>query len=174
VSIWCVGVLVTKLCNCNLMIIIPKIAVFDVYAGVFRPKIGLIGKTRLSLGNLYWNIFGKRFSLTQTTFIKASIQSMGENAMLRKLKIGIIGDYEPDLRSHMATDEALAHAASALAVSLRPAWIPTQSLDGESVGKILKPFHALWCAPASPYKSMDGALEAIKFAREQGWPFIGT
>lgn len=94
--------------------------------------------------------------------------------MNRELKIGIIGDYNPELRYHIATDEALAHAASGLGVSLRSDWIPTQSLDGESVGKILKPFHALWCAPASPYKSMDGALAAIKFAREQGWPFIGT
>jgi CTP synthase (UTP-ammonia lyase) len=39
---------------------------------------------------------------------------------------------------------------------------------------MLQQFDALWCAPASPYKSMQGALQAIQFAREQGWPFIGT
>jgi CTP synthase (UTP-ammonia lyase) len=94
--------------------------------------------------------------------------------MLRTLKIGIIGDYEPDLRSHIETDEALVHAASALAISLTSAWVPTQSPDRESVGTTLKPFDALWCAPGSPYQSMDGALEAIKFAREQGLPFMGT
>ena len=38
----------------------------------------------------------------------------------------------------------------------------------------LKQFDALWCAPGSPYKSMDGALRGIQFARERGWPFIAT
>jgi CTP synthase (UTP-ammonia lyase) len=28
--------------------------------------------------------------------------------------------------------------------------------------------------PASPYRSTDGALRAIRFAREQGRPFLGT
>jgi CTP synthase (UTP-ammonia lyase) len=38
----------------------------------------------------------------------------------------------------------------------------------------LRRFDALWCAPGSPYQSMDGALQGIRFAREEGWPFIGT
>ena len=39
------------------------------------------------------------------------------------LQIGIIGDYDPDLRYHIATEEALGHAAAALSVSLTPSWI---------------------------------------------------
>ncbi len=31
-----------------------------------------------------------------------------------------------------------------------------------------------FCSPGSPYRSLDGALEAIRFAREGGVPFIGT
>jgi CTP synthase (UTP-ammonia lyase) len=91
-----------------------------------------------------------------------------------EVKVGIIGDYDPQSRYHVATDEALAHAAAALAISLTPSWIPTQSLAKGSVGTTLKPFHALWCAPGSPYKSMDGALRGIQFARERAWPFMGT
>jgi CTP synthase (UTP-ammonia lyase) len=94
--------------------------------------------------------------------------------MHRKLQIGIIGDYNPDSRYHIATEEALGHAATALSISIESSWIPTQSLESGPVEKILNPFHALWCSPGSPYKSMDGALQAIKFAREQGWPFVGT
>jgi len=33
---------------------------------------------------------------------------------------------------------------------------------------------ALFCGPSSPYRSMEGALSAIRFAREQRYPFIGT
>ena len=90
------------------------------------------------------------------------------------LKIGIIGDYNPDIRYHSATNEALSHAATKLSVPLASSWISTLSLTEDNVMKTLKPFHALWCAPGSPYQSMDGAIEGIRFAREQLRPFIGT
>jgi CTP synthase (UTP-ammonia lyase) len=90
------------------------------------------------------------------------------------LEVGIIGDFDPNRPSHSATNEALSHAATALSVTLACSWLPTQSLDEEGSEAMLKPFDALWCAPASPYKSMNGALRAIRFARERGWPFIGT
>ena len=90
------------------------------------------------------------------------------------IKIGIIGDFDPNLRSHWLTNESLKHAAKDSGVSLDSEWMPTLSLEEESSLKRLKSFDALWCAPGSPYKSMDGALKSIRFAREKGWPFIGT
>ena len=94
--------------------------------------------------------------------------------MNQHLQVGVIGDYDPNLRFHIATNEALLHAAETLSVSVDTSWIPTESLASGLIGKTLEQFDALWCAPGSPYKSMDGALRAIQFAREQGWPFIGT
>lgn len=94
--------------------------------------------------------------------------------MEKSLQVGVIGDYDPNLRFHIATNEALNHAAKALSVPLDCSWLSTQSLEPRTIGKTLKQFDALWCGPGSPYKSMDGALLAIRFAREQGWPFIGT
>ncbi len=94
--------------------------------------------------------------------------------MNRSLKVGIIGDFNPHNLTHIATQEALSHAARALAVSVEPAWLPTPSLDNDFSQVELKSFDALWCAPASPYQSMNGALRAIRFAREENWPFIGT
>ncbi len=94
--------------------------------------------------------------------------------MNQPVKVGIIGDFDPNRRSHIATNEALGHAATALSVTVECSWLPTQSLDDEGSEARLQPFDALWCAPASPYKSMHGALRAIRFAREKDWPFIGT
>jgi len=94
--------------------------------------------------------------------------------MNQPLKVGIIGDYDPKSRSHAASNEALDHAASILSVSVGSTWLPTLSITNQSVEATLMQFDALWCGPGSPYKSMDGALEAIRFAREMGWPFIGT
>jgi CTP synthase (UTP-ammonia lyase) len=94
--------------------------------------------------------------------------------MDRKIRVGIIGDYDPKKHfSHVPTNEALGHAAGALSVSVDFTWIPTPSLKGQST-ETLKRFDALWCASGSPYESMDGAIQGIRFAREMGWPFIAT
>jgi len=94
--------------------------------------------------------------------------------MNRTLRVGIIGDFDPKYPSHIATNEALSHAARAVSLSVDSSWLPTQSLDDEGSETVLEQFDALWCAPGSPYKSMNGALRAIRFAREHDWPFVGT
>ena len=94
--------------------------------------------------------------------------------MVQKINVGVIGDYDPDMPNHVATDEALGHAANALSLSVASSWIPTESLAKGSVDNTLQHFHSLLCAPGSPYRSMDGALNGIQFAREMGWPFLGT
>ncbi|MBI4595739.1 MAG: hypothetical protein HY730_05095 [Candidatus Tectomicrobia bacterium] len=38
----------------------------------------------------------------------------------------------------------------------------------------LKQFDALWYTRGSPYESLDGALFAIQFGRENWWSFIVT
>jgi CTP synthase (UTP-ammonia lyase) len=94
--------------------------------------------------------------------------------MDREINVGIIGDYNPQMSHHIATDESLVHAASALSCTVSSSWVPTESLAKGGVETTLDPFDAIWCGPGSPYKSMDGALQAIRFAREQRRPFIGT
>ncbi|MNC26808.1 CTP synthase [compost metagenome] len=50
-------------------------------------------------------------------------------------------------------------------------WLATDDIHVETP---LHRFDGFWCVPASPYRSMDGALLAIRFAREQRRPFLGT
>jgi len=92
-----------------------------------------------------------------------------------RVKIGIIGDYDPaKYFSHTATNESLRHAGSALSASVDFSWLSTPSLTSQSRETNLKQFDAIWCAPGSPYESMEGALLAIQFARENGRPFFAT
>jgi CTP synthase (UTP-ammonia lyase) len=88
--------------------------------------------------------------------------------------IGIIGDFNPRAETHLATNEALQHAAHALATFAIVSWVPTVELTQGVVSDRLASFDALWGAPGSPYVSMEGALRGIRFAREKGWPFFGT
>ena len=85
--------------------------------------------------------------------------------------IGLVGDYDAGVTAHQAIPRALALAASALGAPLESRWLPTETIDGDA---LLAPFDALWCVPASPYRSMAGALRAIRFARERPLPFLGT
>jgi len=90
------------------------------------------------------------------------------------VRIGILGDYNPDFRSHPATTDSVQHAAKKIGLKVESEWIPTPSLTPNSSEKILEGFDALWAAPGSPYKSFDGMLKGIEFARRRDWPFLGT
>lgn len=89
------------------------------------------------------------------------------------MHVGLIGDYNPDVPAHRAIPQALALAAEDLGCQAETSWLPTPSLEHESE-HMLANYQALWCVPASPYQSMEGALRAIRFARERGVPFLGS
>jgi len=81
--------------------------------------------------------------------------------------IGVVGDFNPKNPTHRFTNEALDH------VRLPFEWVPTDAIEDEPE-KRLAAYHGIWIAPASPYRSMDGALAAIRYARERGVPLVGT
>ena len=88
-----------------------------------------------------------------------------EAEMANEARIGIIGDYKPDSRTHQATIESIEHAAKKLGMEVEVEWLPTPSLKEHAESK-LKTFDGLWCAPGGPYESLAGALNGIRFARE--------
>src|SRR5256885_3215214 len=90
------------------------------------------------------------------------------------IRIGLIGDHNPTVPAHRAIPMALDLAAASIGnCQVKPAWLPTDTLT-EDVGTTLCDLDGLWCVPASPYASMQGALEAIRFARVERVPFLGT
>jgi CTP synthase (UTP-ammonia lyase) len=52
-------------------------------------------------------------------------------------------------------------------------WLPTPSLLAPEPGK-LESFDGLWASAGSPYKSFEGMLKGIEFARVHDWPFLAT
>lgn len=87
------------------------------------------------------------------------------------LRIGLIGDHDPQVIAHRAIPQALHAAARRQRRLLELHWLPTAQLHAEAA---LLGFDGLWCVPASPYASMEGALRAIRHAREQVVPFLGS
>ena len=90
------------------------------------------------------------------------------------IRIGIMGDFNPEFPAHTTIDPSLQHAGRTLGVQVESHWLPTPSLLGAAGERLLAGFHGLWAAPASPYQSMEGMLGGIEFARRRDWPFVGT
>jgi CTP synthase (UTP-ammonia lyase) len=100
------------------------------------------------------------------------IQNPEEEAMSTITRIALIGDYDETITAHRAIPLALDLAAIAIGCTVAPDWIATGDLADSVV--LLADYNAIWCTPGSPYASMDGALNAIRYAREHGLPFLGT
>lgn len=89
------------------------------------------------------------------------------------IRVALIGDYHPAVVAHQSIPRALSLAAQALSAQVDGCWLATDRIDGAPAA-LLESFDAFWCVPASPYKSTAGALTAIRHARENNKPFLGT
>lgn len=87
------------------------------------------------------------------------------------IRIALIGDYDPQITAHQAIPVALGMAAEQLNLDVQFEWMATDHLNTDAP---LEAFDGVWCVPGSPYRDMDGALRAIRFARERRRPFLGT
>ena len=84
----------------------------------------------------------------------------------QRARVVVVGDFDPANRTHRFTNDALEH------VGLVFEWVATDAA-GDWDERLLS-YDGVWIAPASPYRSMDGALTAIRYARERGVPLVGT
>lgn len=88
-------------------------------------------------------------------------------------QIGIIGEFHHS-RTQTSIASSIEHCNKKLGTNTSFQWIDTTSLDKSNFELLLKDFDGIWSAPGSPFKSLEGALNAIKFARENKIPHLGT
>ncbi|HLM82576.1 MAG TPA: hypothetical protein VK302_18380 [Terriglobales bacterium] len=84
---------------------------------------------------------------------------------MKPIKIGIIGDFNPDYAVHRATNESIQHSAQTLGQPVEAVWLPTDKAQQ------YERFQGFIGAPASPYRSFENALAGIRYAREHGVRF---
>jgi CTP synthase (UTP-ammonia lyase) len=82
------------------------------------------------------------------------------------MRIAIVGDYDPQNITHTATDRAFAQ------LSADADWIATPTLVEQPSS--LEGYQGVFIAPCVPCLSMEGALGAIRYARERDLPLLGT
>ncbi|MCE7002805.1 hypothetical protein LWC34_08170 [Kibdelosporangium philippinense] len=78
-------------------------------------------------------------------------------------RLALVGDRSAAVRAHTRIPLLLPD------LDLDAYWIPTEDVDESLAG-----FDAIWLVPGSPYRSEAGALRAVRIAREQRIPFLGT
>ena len=88
-----------------------------------------------------------------------------------KPKIAIIGEYYNNFKPHTSLNKSLDYLSDEYDYEYE--WIDTELVNREKDG-LLKNYSGIWSAPGSPFKSLDGALYAITFARLKDIPHLGT
>ncbi|GGQ18806.1 hypothetical protein GCM10010215_49500 [Streptomyces virginiae] len=89
-------------------------------------------------------------------------------------RIALVGDRSPHVKSHTRIPLLLDALATRDGLVLDAYWIPTADAAAEAAAGTLAGFDAVWVLPGSPYASEAGALAAVRVAREEGIPFLGT
>ncbi|MET8683032.1 hypothetical protein ABZV77_02360 [Streptomyces sp. NPDC004732] len=89
----------------------------------------------------------------------------------RAARIALVGDRSPNVLSHTRIPLLLDALATRDRLVLDAYWIPTEDAGEPDA---VRGFDAVWVVPGSPYRSEAGALAAIRTAREDGVPFLGT
>jgi CTP synthase (UTP-ammonia lyase) len=89
--------------------------------------------------------------------------------------IAVVGDRVPGHEPQEAIATAIGHATDARGVDAPDVrWISTDEVAAHGAGALLRGAAGVWGAPGGPYRSLSGALDAIRWAREQRVPFLGT
>jgi CTP synthase (UTP-ammonia lyase) len=71
--------------------------------------------------------------------------------------VAIVGDFDSASSIPAATVDALAHAATELESEVDASWVPTLGLEAQARAQLDRA-HAVFAAPGSPYRSLEGAL----------------
>lgn len=85
-------------------------------------------------------------------------------------RLALVGDRSPLVQAHARLPEILDAIDAESTSPIDVYWIETVDIDTID----LRGFDGVWLLPGSPYASTEGALAAVRFARETGVPFLGT
>ncbi|ARJ43435.1 hypothetical protein B1H58_16255 [Pantoea alhagi] len=91
--------------------------------------------------------------------------------MSAAVRLALVGDYRPSAVAHQAIPLAIPLALSQLNITASWDWLPTTSIHNADA---LTSYDAIWLVPGSPYQHDRGAFTAIRWAREQQVPFLGS
>ncbi|HCE01476.1 MAG TPA: CTP synthase, partial [Armatimonadetes bacterium] len=92
----------------------------------------------------------------------------------RECRIAVVGKYTSNGDAYKSIGEALVHAGIPNDARVRVEWIESDSLEnGVSPADALGGMDGLVVAPGFGGRGIEGKIQAIRYARETGLPFLG-
>jgi CTP synthase (UTP-ammonia lyase) len=85
--------------------------------------------------------------------------------------IALVGDRSQAVRAHARIPLLVEALRRRDGIVLDPYWIPSEDVGD---GAALDGFDGIWVVPGSPYRSAEGAVAAVRRARDRRIPFLGT
>ena len=85
-------------------------------------------------------------------------------------RVALVGDRSANVRAHARIPVLIEALLRREGIALDAYWIATPEAEECDLSR----FDAIWVVPGSPYASADGAIAAVRTARERRIPFLGT
>ena len=90
-----------------------------------------------------------------------------------EVHIGLVGKYVELKDAYKSIKEALDHAGAENETKVHVRWVHSEKLKAGNVARELKGLSGILVAPGFGHRGIEGKIEAIRFAREEGIPFLG-
>ena len=91
----------------------------------------------------------------------------------KEVEIGLIGKYVELKDAYKSIVEAFIHAGAENECHVKLKWIHSESLSEHEMSEQIKGLNGVLVAPGFGARGFEGKLEAVRYAREEGIPFLG-
>ena len=91
----------------------------------------------------------------------------------KPVTVGIVGKYVDLPDAYLSVAEALRHGAASHGFDLDLRWVPSEELTGMLASGYLEDLDGIVVPGGFGYRGVEGKIAAIRYAREQGIPFLG-
>ena len=90
-----------------------------------------------------------------------------------EVEVVLVGKYVELQDAYKSIQEAFVHAGAANDCKVHVRTLQSESITPENVGELLKGADGILVAPGFGERGLEGKVHAIKYARENGIPFLG-
>jgi len=89
------------------------------------------------------------------------------------VKIGLVGKYIELKDAYKSIVESFIHAGAENGAKVELVWLHSEEINPDNLTDQLSDLQGLLVAPGFGERGIDGKIEAIRYARENGLPFLG-
>ncbi len=90
-----------------------------------------------------------------------------------KVKVALVGKYVELHDAYFSVREALEHAGMALGVDVEISWVQSSELEKGRGWEMVQAAHGVLVPGGFGSRGVEGKIQAIRYAREQGVPYLG-